>query len=171
MARNAQATMADQLADPRELEAARQPEYRPTKRSSARKFYFRADHGHRQPMIRIPGVVEDMADEKVHAFYTRRYEKKYTPEQRAMHAAAREANNGEWFITFSRVPNRFESFLETDSDVLADYIRVLIASGDLPFVYEDQRLPENDELNTMPIHRAAAALRVEKAKKQAKDAA
>ena len=158
--------MADQIADPELLEQAQQPAYRPTSRRTKRKHYFRTDQGHRQPSVRIPGVIDDDRNPEQTAFFKRRYEKKYTEEERALHEAARDANNGDWFIVFDRMPNRFEAYLETDSDVLADYIRILIAQGDLPFVYEDNRLPSDDPLNTMPIHRAAAALRVQKAKAQ-----
>lgn len=156
--------MADQLDDPSENQPM--PEPVPAWRPASLKYYFRTDPGHRERSIRIPGVLdsypEDVGrdDEKALKFYTRKYERKYTAKQRANHEAVREANKGEWFIRFQHIPNKFEAYLETDSLVLANYIRGLIASGELPYVYEDARVPKSIATPQMPAHRAVAALRI-----------
>lgn len=146
----------------------------PTFRPATARHYFRTDPGHRVSRIRIPGIngsyTQDQGredgKEPTKAFYQRRYEKQYPPEQRKLHDAVREANNGDHYIQFQHIPNKFEAYLETDSDVLADYIRGLIASGELKHVYEDARVPAPNT-PAMPAHRAVAALRLQQAQETA----
>jgi hypothetical protein len=163
---DAAAIHADQMAYERPEEVVLMPTYR----SSNRKHYFRTDPGHRVGRIRIPGAFDSYSQDvgredgktPIHDFYQRLYEKNYPdPATRALHEAVRDANNGEWFITFDRIPNKFEGFLETDSDVLAEYVRSLMASGQLPYVYEDVRTVPTG-VPSVPAHRAVAALRLQK---------
>lgn len=155
--------MAEQMLGV-EPEPAPVPAWRP----ATGKYYFRTDPGHRVARIRIPGVLgsytqdvgREDGKEPTKAFYQRRYEKNFTEAQRARHEAVREANHGDWYIQFRHIHNKFEGFLETDSEVLADYIRDLIASGELPHVYEDSRIPAKPSVQSMPAHRAVAALRL-----------
>lgn len=141
--------------------------YMPTSRSSGHKHYFRSDHGWRNPSVRIPGVPEGNLTEKQYGALRRVYEKKYSEAERLRHEQVREANGGEWYIQFQHIPNRFESYFETDSDILADYLRDEIAAGRITFAYEDARVDASDSLAHMPVHRAAAALRVQKARGEA----
>lgn len=165
MRANPQTVLLDQLSDPDTVAQATPGPFIPIKRHTTKKFYFRTDHGHRHPSIRIPGVAraeDEYRSPEEYAFLKRKYEKKYTAEERAIHAAAYEANGSDLYITFRQVPQRFESFFETDNADLAAYIRGLIASGDLPFAYEDSRLPTTDPSYNEPVHRVAARLRVQK---------
>lgn len=163
------ALMTDQMMYERPPEVERTPTWRP----ATKRHYFRTDPGHRQFTHRIPGVIlgvysndrgREDGQEPAKAFYTRKYEKQYPdPAVRARHAAVREANGDRQYIVFQFIPNRFECFLETDSDVLADYIRDEIAAGRMKHVYEDARLPASMVKEaTLPPHRAVAALRLQK---------
>lgn len=150
------------------LGAEPEPTPIPAWRPATGRYYFRTDPGHRAPRIRIPGVLgsytqdvgREDGKEPTRAFYQRQYEKKYSEAQRATHEAVREANNGDWWITFHPIHNRFEAYLETDSDVLADYLRDLIATGEIKNVYEDSRVPAASKVQSMPAHRAVAAMRL-----------
>lgn len=134
---------------------------------TGKKFFFRTDPGYRQCTIRIPGAVHDPRySEERNAFFKRQYEKTYDANQRAHHEAVREANGGDWYITFRHVPNRFEAFFETDSEVLAQFIR----DQKKPYIYEDASRPQ-DVRNEIPSHRARAALRVQEAQAKAANAA
>lgn len=159
------AIMAEQLAG-----AQPEPPPVPAWRPSSRKHYFRTDPGHRIYLHRIPGVLDFYDQDNgredgktpTRDFFLRKYEKKYSEAERDRHAAARAANGGEWFIRFQHIPNKFEAYLETDSDELADYIRAEIAAGTMPHVYEDARVPAG-VAPTMPPHRAVAAMRLARA--------
>ena len=162
--RNAEDVAALFEADLAENWDQAQPQpYQPTKRGTQRKFYFRSDHGWRKPSIRIPGVPPGDFTEKQESGLRRVYEKKYTEAERQRHEMVRLENNGSLTIQFQPIPNRFESYFETDSEILADYLRDEIKAGRLTWAYEDRRLDPKDTLNTIPLHRAAAALRLQKA--------
>lgn len=103
-------------------------------------------------------------DGKKAAFSRRRYEKNWPNKaDRDRHDAVRDALKGANYITFSPIPNKFEGFFETESDVVAAYVDDLIATGKLPFAYRDSARPSDIKV-TMPTHRAAAAFRVAEAK-------
>jgi len=161
-----EAIMKDQLAFERPEETVSLPAWRP----ASKKHYFRTDPGNRAYMHRIPSpapsYVQDIGredgKEPVKAFNQLRYESKYTAEQRAQHAAVIEANGGDRYIRFKTIPNRFEAYLETDSDVIADYLDMLIATGEIKHVYRDARIPAGAGPQ-VPPHRAVAALRLAQA--------
>ena len=155
--------MTEQLRD-----AVPEPDPVPAWRPATGRYYFRTDPGHRAPRIRIPGVLgsytqdvgREDGKEPTRLFYQRQYERKYSKAERARHEAVREANNGEWFISFHPIHNRFEGYLETNSEVIAEYLRELIATGELTNVYEDSRVPADTKVQAMPPHRAVAAMRL-----------
>lgn len=164
-----EAIMRDQLIHERPEPVVHMPAWRP----ASKKHYFRTDPGHRAFLLRIPSpapsYVQDIGredgKEPVKAFNTSRYEKKYTPQERAQHALVIEANGGDRYLRFKTIPNRFEAYLETDEDAIGDYLDGLIASGELKHIYRDARIPANAGPQVAP-HRAVAALRLAQAQEQ-----
>jgi len=139
-----------------------EPEPEPSRWARSATHFFRTDPGNRSRMIRIPRPPlnhPNDPDEKKLAFYRRQFERKYTLAERERFDAIIEANHDDPYIRFVPIPNRFEGFFETESNLVADYIDELIAKGDLPFAYRDSARP-NEVVTTMPTHRAAAAHRV-----------
>jgi hypothetical protein len=161
-------TMQAQLDD----EYQPEPEPEPSRWVRSAKHYFRTDPGHRSRNVRIPGALEDFPnddDGKKAAFSRRRYEKRWpNKKDRDLHTAVRSALNGENYIRFQPIPNKFEGFFETESDVVGAYVDQLIASGDLPFAYRDSANPSDIKV-TMPTHRAAAAFRVAQSRKKVEE--
>lgn len=143
------------------------PKRPPTAVRTQKRFFFRTDPGYRQVTIKIPGHFEDPRySDTTNAYLRRSYESKYPEEERAWHEEVRRANGGEWFIRFQHVPNRFEAFLATDSEVLARFIR----EANKPYIYEDAGRPQDVRV-TVPSHRAQAALRLQAAAQTVAEAA
>lgn len=163
-----EAVMNAQLMDPEFNQPMPEPEPSVWVRTS--RHFFRTDPGNRSRSIRIPRPVMNHPndpDGKKAAFYQRQYEKKYTQAQRDRFEQIIEANGENVYIQFKPIPNKFEGYFETDSDLVASYVDELIANGSLPFAYRDTGKPSDIKV-TMPTHRAAAAFRV--AEMQAKTA-
>lgn len=163
-----EALMNAQLMDPDENRPMPEPE--PTQWVRTSRHFFRTDPGNRSRAIRIPSLAPILRgddDGKKAAFFQRRFEKKYTQAERDRFQRVIEANNEDVYIRFKPIPNHFEGYFETESDVVASYVDELIAKGDLPFAYRDTGKPSDIKV-TMPTHRAAAAFRV--AEQQAKSA-
>ena len=157
--------MNAQLMDPEMNQPEPEPE--PTRWARDARHYFRTDHGNRSRSIRIPRPVVNHPndpDGKKAGFYQRKFNDKYTPEQQARFERVIAANHDSDYIQFKPIPNRFEGFFETDNDELGEYVDELIATGQLPFAYRDSGRP-HEIVTTMPTHRAAAAFRVEEARK------
>lgn len=109
--------------------------------STSKRFIFRTKpRTVRQMSIHIPGVpmipvgkYSDKEDYRNH--YTKRFEKKYTEEQRASYERIRE-KVGRGFITFTPVAKAHECYYETDDPEIAEFIRDYIRSSNDPYVYE-----------------------------------
>ena len=126
---------------------------------SGAAYLFRSDPGHRECCFRLPGVPQ-CRNREHQEWHQRVYERKYSPEQRALHERLAQQNGG-LTVTFTVVARKQESYLELEEwqAELAGYIRGEIAGGRLPMVYED--VPKHKvEKTTQPTHREQAAMRM-----------
>lgn len=112
---------------------------------STKKFVFRTKPNTiRNLELRIPGLPESERNKEevgtrkhYGAEFARIYARKYSQDDLD---AYEELTNrvGSPYISFTVVPQRHECYYETDDEMVADFIRNVIASGRQPYLYEDR---------------------------------
>jgi hypothetical protein len=131
----------------------------PAEIESGAAYLFRTDPGHRMSPIRLPGVPQ-CRNEAHQKYHERRYEAKYSEEERAYHELLTELAGG-LYLTPTVVARKQECYWEFDESQLplVEFMREQIAVGKLPHVYED--VPKHQlEASLQPTHRQQAALRL-----------
>lgn len=128
------------------------------------KYVFRSDPGYRQPCIRIPGVPTAYMNEQDRAYMLRKFEAKHGKTQAKRFERIAE-KVGDLTITFTPIHNKQEAYFVTDEIEVAEFIRGKMADGTCPYIYEDDAMLTVEE-QTMPTHRAQAAMRLKQAKQK-----
>lgn len=102
-----------------------------------RAFVFRTRAGTTEnPIIRIPGITTKQAiDEKLASKWERIYQRKHG--DNAEYYAELEAEVGSKFIRFRRIGKGLGASYQTNSPIVADFLRGVIARGRINGLYED----------------------------------
>jgi hypothetical protein len=106
-----------------------------------KKFIFRTrPRTVRQMSIHIPGVPlipvnKYSGNDMYRDHYTRRYEQRYTEEERSLFSRLRD-KIGRSYLTFTPVAKAHECYYETDDAEVAQFIRNWIKTNNDPYVYE-----------------------------------
>ena len=139
----------------------------PAQIASNAKYLFRTDPGNRCVVVRIPGVPSRVCsdpelNEKRVAYFERQFAKKYPQAERERFAKVAE-EVGDLLIPFSPVARKQESKYETNSRIVAEFLREKIANGELPMVYEDAP-NASVSASPAPAHRTLAAVRLKESR-------
>lgn len=127
-----------------------EPERAPFSLRRTQAYLWRSKPGTlRKAKIKIPGIPASVATiDTFHgikeirdygAKFQKIFDRKHTPELRAMFEAAREANGGQDYISFTELSQTFECYYETDSEAIATFMRWYLDSHPKvgQYIYED----------------------------------